>query len=104
MRTAARADENERAIVHALQQAGHVVWRIRWPVDLLIRPARGTRWLPMEVKNPDNRSASLTDDQRQFILLAGNCPVAVVSDVEGALRAVQAVIEANDEQTRHRTT
>lgn len=81
-RTAARKDANQDEIVEALQAAGCVVWNIRWPVDLLVRTHFG--WLPMEVKTKNGR---ITDDQSEFIATAGDCPVALVRDVEGALRA-----------------
>jgi hypothetical protein len=47
----------------------------------------------MEVKDPAQRWR-LTDDQVQFTMTAGNCPVAVVTDIEGALRACAAVDNA----------
>jgi hypothetical protein len=90
-RYAARKDPNQSEIVAALREFGCVVWDIGWPVDLLVRPPRGTHWLPMEVKNPLVKWA-LTEDQVQFTMLAGECPVAVVTDVESALRAVRAVM------------
>lgn len=91
MRHAARADGNQAEIVEALRKAGYVVWNIRWPVDLLVRCR--SAWLPMEVKDPAQRWR-LTDDQVQFTMTAGNCPVAVVTDIEGALRACAAVDNA----------
>lgn len=86
MRNAARTDSTQAAIVAALRDAGHGVWYIRWPVDLLVETSAG--WLPMEVKA---RGGRLTDDQQEFISRAGSCPVAVVQDVEGALRAARAM-------------
>jgi hypothetical protein len=91
VRHAARADGNQAQIVEALRKAGYVVWNIRWPVDLLVRCRYA--WLPMEVKDPAQRWR-LTDDQVQFTMTAGNCPVAVVTDIEGALRACAAVDNA----------
>jgi hypothetical protein len=91
MRHAARADDNQPEIVKALREIGCVVWNIKWPVDLLVRPPRGTHWLPMEVKDGAKRW-TLTEDQVQFTMLAGECPVAVVTDVDSALRAVRAVM------------
>jgi len=96
MRRAARADGNQALIVEALRKEGHVVWHIKWPVDLLVRPARGTRWLPMEVKD-SSQAWRLTDDQVAFLNLAGDCPAAVVTDVDGALRAVAAVCGGDDD-------
>ena len=95
MRNAARSDENQGEIVEALRKAGHVVWCIKWPVDLLVRPARGTHWLPMEIKDGSKRW-QLTEDQTQFVMTAGDCPVAVVTDVQSALRAVAAIEKAGD--------
>jgi len=93
-RHAARTDGNEAEIVEALRKIGCVVWRIRHPVDLLVRPRRGSRWLPMEVKDPANRNWRLTDDQVQFVTTAGDCPVSVVTDIESAIRAVEALENA----------
>lgn len=93
MRHAARADGNQAEIVDALRRAGYVVWHIKHPVDLLVR-CRGA-WLPMEVKDPTQRW-KLTDDQVQFVTLAGDAPVAIVTDPEGALRACAAVDAGKD--------
>jgi hypothetical protein len=92
VRTAARADANQDAIVAALRLEGYIVWNIRWPVDLLV--GTGTAWLPMEVKDgakpPSARK--LTEDQEAFFF-AGGGPTAVVTDVESALRAARALRE-----------
>ena len=98
MRHAARADDNQAEIVKALREAGHVVYNIKWPVDLLVRPRAGTRWLPMEVKS--GRTWSYTEDQRQFMLLAGDCPVATVTDVQSALRAVNAIMALDVDENK----
>lgn len=84
MRHAARTDANQTQISEALRAAGYPCWYIRWPVDLLVRTKRG--WLPIEVKT---RAGRLTDDQESFLRDAGDCPVAVVRDIESALRAVR---------------
>ena len=89
MRNAARADANQPQIVEALRSAGYVVWHIKWPVDLLVGYPGG--WLPMEVKDgakPPSARA-LTDDQVQFMQTAPG-HTAVVTDPEGAIRAVRA--------------
>lgn len=94
MRTAARADDNQTAIVAALRAEGFVVWHIRWPVDLLVGCGRG--WMPMEVKDgakpPSARQ--LTEDQRDFIA-AGGGPIAVVTDITSALTAARALRNAS---------
>ena len=89
MRTAARNDDNQTKIVSALREAGFVVWIIRWPVDLLVRCNKA--WLPMEVKDGDKPPSAreLTPDQAQFVSSAGLAPVAVVTDIESALRAAR---------------
>lgn len=85
-RRAARNDDNQTSIVEGLRAAGYVVWIIRWPVDLLVDTGRG--WLPMEVKDgakaPSRRK--LTDDEAAFLRTATS-PVALVTDLESALRA-----------------
>lgn len=86
MRHAARTDANHAEIAAALRAAGYGVWYIRWPVDMLV--ATGGGWLLLEVKTPGGR---LTDDQADLVRRAGVCPVAVVSDVESALRACRAI-------------
>jgi hypothetical protein len=96
-RYAAKTDPNQGEIVKALREIGCVVWAIGWPVDLLIRPPKGSRWLPMEVKNPLVKW-TLTEDQVQFTMLAGECPVAIVTDVESAIRAVRAVMQKDAKQ------
>ena len=92
-RYAARTDANQGDIVEALRDAGCVVWVIKWPVDLLVgvnvSAPMQAKWLPVEVKAGAKKARQLTDDQREFIRTAGYLPVAVVTDVESALRAVK---------------
>lgn len=95
MRNAAKADENQPEIVRALREFGCAVWNIKHPVDLLVRPPKGSHWLPMEIKNPHTRW-TLTEDQVQFTMQAGDCPVAIVTDVASAIRAVRAVMPSEE--------
>jgi hypothetical protein len=89
VRNAARADANQEEIVSALRAAGYVVWNIRHPVDLLVSYPGG--WLPLEIKDGSKPPSArkLTPDQQEFIRTALG-PVAVVTDVESALRALTA--------------
>lgn len=86
MRYAARTDPNHTEISDALRAAGYRVYYIRWPVDLLVGTGRG--WLPMEIKR--DAKAKLTEDQERLIREAKD-PVAVVCDVESAIRACRAL-------------
>ena len=98
-RYAARKDANEAAIVEALRAAGAYVWVIGLPVDLLIgfNATTGLKTnghtLLMEVKtltgkrNP--KPARYTALQRDFMQEWRGGPVATVTDVESALRALE---------------
>lgn len=90
MRTAARTDDNQAEIVAALRAAGYVVWVIKWPVDLLV--GTGKAWIAMEVKDCSKPPSAqkLTPNQELFFALGGG-PMAVVNDVESALRAAHDV-------------
>ena len=87
---AARIDANQTEIVEALRACGYVVWIIGYPVDLLV--GDGKRWCLMEVKDgakpPSARK--LTDIEAECVRRGGG-PIAVVTDVEGALRAMMAL-------------
>jgi hypothetical protein len=91
MRRAARVDANQAAIVEALRAAGASVWIIGLPTDLLVGKNGST--LLMEVKtltgkrNP--KPARYTALQRDFMAEWRGGPVATVTDVESALRALE---------------
>jgi hypothetical protein len=90
-RYAARTDANQAQIIKALEAAGCVVWVIRQPVDLLV--GRCSKTLLMEVKDgskPPSRRKT-TKVQTSFLSTWNGGPVAVVTDVESALRAVRAI-------------
>lgn len=89
MRNAARSDANQPEIVKALRAEGFGVWIIKWPTDLLVRCNKA--WLPMEVKDGSKPPSAreLTQDQQDFVSNAGNCPVAIVTDAESAIRAAR---------------
>ena len=96
MRHAARKDDNKTAIVEGLRAAGHEVYDLKLPVDLLVGIAGSPGvTLPMEIKDgakpPSKRR--LTDVQSRFIA-SWPAPVAVVTDLEGALRACRVIREA----------
>jgi hypothetical protein len=90
MRRAARVDANQQAIVDALRAAGASVWIIGLPVDLIA--GKNGHTLLLEVKtltgkrNP--RPAGYTQLQRHFMASWRGGPVATVTDVESALRAI----------------
>jgi hypothetical protein len=92
-RTAARRDANEAEIISALILCGAVVEQLREPVDLVVG-FRGRIFL-LEIKDgskPPSKRA-LTERQSVFVPAwkAEGLPVAVVSSIEEALRAVGAV-------------
>jgi hypothetical protein len=97
-RWAARTDSNKTAIVAALRAAGATVYDLRRPVDLLVgyTDAKGLgHTLPMEVKTTTGKrnpkAAAYTDGQSLFLRTWKGGPVATVTDVEGALRAIGAL-------------
>ena len=91
MRYAARVDANQPEIVDALRKAGASVWIIGLPVDLLVG-FRGKTML-MEVKTMTGKrapkAAKHTQLQKDFMLDWGGGAVSTVTDVEGALRALE---------------
>ena len=97
MRRAAKIDDNQPAIVKALERAGVSVESIGKPVDLLFhnphaRCPHCNERLPdgktgiLEVKNPDGKD-TITGDQAEF-MASWSGPVPVVRTEEEALRAV----------------
>lgn len=92
-RYAARVDANQAEIIAALKAAGCSVHVIRVPVDLVV--GHNNRTILMEVKDgkkPPSQRA-LTPDQQEFMRTWAGGPVAVVTDVESALRAVRSLSE-----------
>ena len=100
MRRAARVDANQAEIVAALRQAGASVWIIGIPVDLLVG-FRGMT-IAVEIKTITGKRAPKpskhTALQREFMATWRGGPVATVTDVEGALRAVGALAYRAEEQ------
>lgn len=80
-RYANKRDENEGAIIAALEAMGCLVKRIDTPADLLVNH-HGTVLL-VEVKT---RTGRLTDDQRAF---AEHWPLHIVKSPEDAIALVQ---------------
>jgi hypothetical protein len=91
MRRAARVDATQAEIVSALRSIGASVWIIGLPVDLLV--GYGGATLLIEVKVPvgkrNPRPSSYTPLQVAFMTCWTGGPVATVTDVEGAVRAVR---------------
>ena len=90
MRYAARVDANQAEIVAALRNAGASVWPIGLPVDLMV--GLGGKTMLIEVKTLTGKRspkpARHTKLQIDFMASWRGGPVATVTDVEGALRAV----------------
>lgn len=96
MRRAAKNDDNQAAIIKALNRVGVSVEVIRKPVDLLVHcrascPHCGSEvpWgktLPVEVKNPDGKD-TITKEQAEFIARWPG-PVPIVRSEEEAIREV----------------
>ena len=91
VRRASRVDANQQAIVAALRAAGASVWYIGLPVDLLCGKNGST--LLLEVKTLTGKrkpkAAPYTQLQRDFMASWRGGPVATVTDVESALRAIE---------------
>ena len=96
MRRAARIDPAQPEIVAALRKIGATVWVIGLPVDLLV--GYRNRTTLMEVKTlvgkRKPKPAGYTELQESFMATWQGGPVATVTDVEGAIRAVTFI---NDE-------
>jgi hypothetical protein len=93
MRTAARADDNQAAIVQALRDAGFSVddtSRVGKGFPDLVVGVNG-KTLIMEIKNPSTRYGRQGWSGRQEKWLSSwrGGPVALVTDVESALRAAR---------------
>jgi hypothetical protein len=88
-RWAARTDANKRAIVEALEAAGCSVYDLRRPVDLLIGAQGKTLLVEIKdgTKSPSRRKH--TKGQQTFLASWTGGPVATVTDVESALRAIE---------------
>jgi hypothetical protein len=94
LRYAARADENQPAIVDALRKAGATVTPIhtlgKGVSDLLVSFRQ--RWLVLEVKNPTKpkRDRELTEDEKTWIGKQ-RAPVYIVFTPEDALMILREV-------------
>ena len=87
---ALRVDENQKAIVKALEQVGAFVWIIGRPVDLLVG-FRGMTIL-MEVKNPKTSyGKKLNVNQKEFFNSWKGGTVCSVDSVESALRMLKVI-------------
>ena len=90
MRRAARVDENQAEIVAALRAIGASVWIIGIPVDICAGYRGRTTLIEIKTltgkRNP--KPNKHTELQREFMRTWQGGPVATVTDVEGAIRAV----------------
>jgi len=89
MRHAARVDENQKAIVQALRDAGAYVWIIGLPVDLLVG-YKGNTFL-VEVKSTSKKR--LTGLQADFFENWAGGTLARIDSPEAALRMLGAIGE-----------
>jgi hypothetical protein len=89
MRHAARVDENQKAIVQALRDAGAYVWIIGLPVDLLVG-YKGHTFL-IEVKSTSKKR--LTGLQADFFESWCGGTLSRIDSPEAALRMLGAVGE-----------
>lgn len=83
-RRAAKRDQNEPAIVEALEQLGALVERTSKPLDLIVN-VNGVIALA-DVKKP--RTGKLTDDQRTFIDKWQGAPIYLLRTPDDAVRMV----------------
>lgn len=86
----ARTDKNEHSIIQALEKAGALVYRIKWPLDLLVA-FRGSFYV-LEVKTP---GSSLNDNQAEVVkeMLLRGCTPGIVYSAEDALKSIGAVVK-----------
>ena len=89
MRHAARVDENQKAIVQALRDAGAYVWIIGLPVDLLVG-YKGHTFL-VEVKSTSKKR--LTGLQADFFESWCGGTLARIDSPEAALRMLRVISE-----------
>lgn len=92
MRRAARTDGNKADIVSAMRSVGCSVYDLRQPVDLLV--GRNGRTLLVEIKDGQKTASrrKYTPAQEAFMSTWRGGTVATVTDVDGALRAVAAML------------
>lgn len=82
-----RRDDNERALIEALQAAGALVVQLDRPLDLLV--GYGGAWILLEVKMPGGR---LTSGQEKFLTdVAAAGMGAVTAVVRTATEALQLI-------------
>jgi hypothetical protein len=85
-RYAARTDSTQADIIKALTKVGAKVWKIKWPVDLLVT-FKGLLY-GVECKRDDK--AKLTKDQQEFFRHCGAMAVRA-NTPEEALRGIGAI-------------
>ena len=94
MRNAARTDANQTKIVAAMRKAGASVWISKLPVDLTVGAGGMTCLVEIKtttgIRNP--RPKKYTKLQKDFMLTWKGGPVATITDVEGALNLVRAML------------
>lgn len=98
MRRAAKTDENQERIVTALRDYGCLVAVLSGAgvsglPDLLIAAPGNRRLGLIEIKNPEQVPSKrrLTEDQIQFWNEWEGAPMAIVTDIDGALRFARAL-------------
>ncbi|MGQ0836341.1 MAG: hypothetical protein ACT4O5_15755 [Gammaproteobacteria bacterium] len=84
-RYATRRDDNEPAVVHALEKVGAKVERLKWPCDLAVK-FRDRHFL-IEVHNPESKYRKRSKKQLDALAKLG---IPMVRSADEALQAVGA--------------
>ena len=84
----ARTDANEAEIIEALEKVGAKVWRIKWPLDLLV--AFRSTFYVLEVKTEHSK---LNKNQAKVVkeMMLKGCFPGIVYSVDDALKAIGAI-------------
>jgi len=85
----ARTDANEPEIIEALEAAGALVYRVKWPLDLLVA-FRGTFYV-LEVKT---EGSGLNKNQAKVVkdMMLHGCFPGIVYSPEDALKSIGAML------------
>jgi len=86
----AKTDANQAEIVGALREVGASTWLVKWPYDLLVG-FRGVLYL-LECKVPGEKMNPKQELSKRLLEACG-CTVALVHDVDEALKAIGAMQE-----------
>lgn len=87
-RSAKRVDANQPEIVEALEAVGAKVWKIGYPLDLLV--AFRERFHILEVKSP-GKNLSTSQQETVLKIWDAGCKAYVVHSIDEALEAIGAI-------------